>query len=417
MHGGRSEIQNAGYVKRFIAVTLLALALAACTSGAASTNATATADVKRNNFLGAFFRPEDRPPFGVFSIHSPQKAPMPYPEPTSNLFGARGYCDVKAANGVSISSGYRVDEAKLANIVDLGVRWTRTPVAQFFDDQSHLGTAQPYVFTDLDAAQCALARKHIDPMISLEAGPVQYNAIEGQYSPKSVPLYKTAQDFGTWCGVVAKHERDIFRAVHRYSEPGNEVNGNAQLFPQGDVQAAAYSKACYAAIKRIDPQAFIYGFELNMDRSAAPSAFVEHMYALGCRKGTCYDGISVHLSLRYPLPALGTPCYPNAGGDYSMRCIDDIQVAAHTNVHVIVGETGYFVPNSVPNEETKAKAVAGAFHALAANPTVDGVNYANVDECDLYPNGYFIGGCLVDSLGNKLPAYRTLQRLTARNAY
>jgi hypothetical protein len=53
---------------------------------------------------------------------------------------------------------------------------------------------------------------------------------------------------------------------------------------------------------------------------------------------------------------------------------------------------------------------------FAADPLIDGVNYANVDECDLYPTGFFVGGCLVDSIGTKLPAFTALQKL-ARDAY
>ena len=53
-------------------------------------------------------------------------------------------------------------------------------------------------------------------------------------------------------------------------------------------------------------------------------------------------------------------------------------------VHALIGENGYFVPGSVPDEATKAKAIVAAFRTFAANRYVDGVNYANVDECDLY---------------------------------
>jgi len=100
-----------------------------------------------------------------------------------------------------------------------------------------------------------------------------------------------------------------------------------------------------------------------------------------------------------------------------MRCIADIQTAAHAPVHMIIGETVYLVPNSVPNETVKAAAIVAEMNAFAANKYVDGVNYANVDECDLYPPGnYFVGGCLVDSLGTQLPGYVALKAL-AQSAY
>ncbi len=358
----------------------------------------------RPGFLGAFFRASGVPPFGVFSVYSKQEAPEPYPTPGSKLFGARGYCDEVAANGHSISSGYLVDKTKLANIVDLGVAWTRTSPSAFFDDTSHI--FGHYSFEDFDSAQCALARHGIVPTIGIDAGPVQYDAIDGQFSPKSRPIYKTPEDFATWCGAVALHETQIFTAVSRYTLPGNEVNSNQELFPGGDAQIADYAKACYHAVKRVAPRAFVYGFELNMDPRADPVGFVQRMYDAGCKQGTCYDGLSLHLSLRFPIAASGGSCR-----DGGVKCIAEIQAAAHAPVHVLIGETVYVVPANVPDENVKAIAIVDAMKTFAAQPDVDGVNYANVDECDLYPSGYFVNGCLVDSLGKRLPGYTALQSL------
>lgn len=391
---------------------IITVLLSACdATSRVSASPASSAPVIRRGFLGAFFRPYGTPPFGTFSVYSKNVPPDPYPQPSSKLFGPAGYCDAVAADGVSISSGYVVDTAKLANIAQLGVRWTRTTPSSFFDDRSHTTPAEPYAFADFDSAQCALLRVHITPLIALEAGPVQYDAIPGQFSPKASPSYKTAADFGQWCSVIAKHERRIFTAVNRYSLPGNEVNSNSELFPGGEPEIAAYSEACYKAVKAADPKAFVYGFELNMDGKLDPASFVGRMYDLGCKANTCYDGLSIHLSLRYPIPPPTTPCYPHAGGDYSLQCIDDIRQAAHAPIHILIGETVYVVPGSVPNEATKAKATLAEFEAFARIPYVDGANYANVDECDMYASGYFVGGCLVDALGAKLPAYSALQGL------
>jgi hypothetical protein len=373
--------------------------------------ASAPAGIRRSGFLGAFFRPEGAPPFGVFDLPT-KTAPSPYPTPGAQLVGSNGYCDEVAANGASISGSYPVDAQKLADITGLGVRWTRMPAPQFFDDVSHVFGAGQYAFGDFDSAQCAtLARNGITPVVGLEAGPVQYDAVPGTLSPQQVSTYATAADFGTWCGAVAAHERRAFPSVTRYSLPGNEVNTNPQLFPGGAAQIAAYSLACYAAIKAANPAAFVYGFELNMDGGVDAPGFVRQLAALGCGVGTCYDGIAMHLSLRYPIPAASTPCYPNAGGDYDMQCIADIQAATGAAVHVLISESGYPVPAYVPDEATKAKAVAAAFPTFAANPAVDGVSYANVDECGLYPTGYFSGDCLIDTSGNQLPAYAALRSL------
>jgi hypothetical protein len=390
---------------------LLSFCGSASTATAQENDVPLTGVVKRPGFLGAFFRPEGTVPYGVFSVDAKQRNPVPYPSPSTTLFGPHGYCDAVADNGVSISSGHVVDATKLADIVDLGVKWTRGGPSPFFDDVSHIYSSGRYEFGDFDSAQCALAKHHIVMTVTLDAGPVQYDVVPGQFSPKGVSHYKTAGDFAQWCSAVVAHERATFPAVHRYTLPGNEVNSNPQLFPGGEDEIASYAESCYRAVKRIDPQSFVYGFELNMDARRDPAGFVRRMVARGCKVGTCYDGLSIHLALKYPIPPANAPCYPNPGGTSSMQCLEDIRAAAQAPIHFIIGETAYFVPSSVPDEATKAKATVAEFEAFARVPYIDGANYANVDECDLYPSGYFVGGCIVDSIGNKLPAYDALQKL------
>jgi hypothetical protein len=386
---------------KLLCVLAIAGQFAVCVSSA-TVAATAGPPVVRRGFLGAFFRPAGPPPFGVFSVSSKQTAPDPYPAERTALFGKNGYCDAVAANGYSISSGYLVDAEKLRNIVDLGVRWARMPVSSDNDDTSHLFGPGRYAFADADSAQCALLRAHITPIVGLEAGPVNYNLSRTSYVPKKLPRYATAADFGQWCGALAEHERRTFRSVLRYSAPGNEVNHDPALWPDGDAQIAAYTIACYRAIKAAEPRATVYAFELDMDQQVEPSAFVRRMYALGCRPGTCYDAISLHLYLRF--------------GAYTLRSVADIRKAAHApGLHILIGETGFFVPASVPDEAAKATATVEALQLFASDPLIDGVNYANVDECGFYPSGYFAGGCLVDALDRRLPAYAALRALAARS--
>jgi hypothetical protein len=394
---------------------LSSIFLVSCSSGADSAPADAASPlpvIKRPGFLGAFFRPIGTIPYGVFSVYSKQKAPDPYPTPRAQLFGANGYCDAMAENGVSISSGYLVDAKKLANIVDLGVGWARLTISSDFDDQSHLFGRGRYAWTDMDSAQCALLRHHIDPVVGIEAGPVQYNLVPDAFAPKELPVYKTADDFGGYCGAVAAHEHATFRSVHRYSIPDNEVNSATTMFPGGEQQIAAYTEACYRAIKAIQPDAVVYGFELNMDKGIDPAGFVSREYDLGCRKGTCYDAISIHMYLKYPVPPPSAPCDLGRGGQYSVACAATIRQAAHDpELHILIGETAFLIPATVPDEADKAIAIVATMKEFADDPLVDGVNYANVDECDFYPSGFFMGGCLVDSTGNRLPAYAALRAL------
>jgi hypothetical protein len=388
------------------------LAAPASTASRVTTQSVVT---NRSQFVGAFFRPEGPPPYGIFLPQAAQIAPQPYPTPGPVLLGNAGYCDQIAANGISIDSSYAVSPQKLTNLIDLGARWTRMPASQFFIDFSHVIPGD-YAFGTLDAAQCISLEYHnIRPVIGLEAGPVQYDAVPGTFSPVTVPSYQTAADFGRYCGVIAAHEKAVFPSVNQFSLPGNEVNSDPQTFPGGNAQIAAYSEACYSAIKAANPSAFVYGFELNMDETVNAPAFVSQMTAMGCKVGTCYDGIAMHLSLTYPIPAANVPCAPAPGGAYSMQCVTAIEAAAGAPIHVLISETVYPVPASVPDEQTKAAAVVAAFTAFAANPTVDGVLYANVDECALYPSGGFYDGCLIDTSGNDLPAFYSLQWLAAEH--
>ena len=397
--GGGGTSPSAG--SPLLATTVTAVATTAPSGQNAQTSP------KKTAFLGAFFRAEGPPPFGVFSALSPSIEPSPYPLP-----GAANYCTSIAANGVSISSGNLVDPVKLNNIVALGVRWVRTGPAPFFDDLSHiLGNGQ-YKFGDFDSAQCStLTANGIRPVVELDAGPVEYNSVPGQFSPVTLSQYQSAADFGTWCGAVTAHERAAFPAVTQFSLPGNEVNVASTLFPGGNAQIASYSRACYAAVKAANPAAFVYGFELNMDGSLDVPGFIRQMLALGCGPGTCYDGLAIHLTLRYPIPASTTPCYPATGGDYGTQCIAAVQTAAGSPIHVLISESVYSVPWSVPDEATKALAIIADFTTLSTNASVDGVLYGNVDECGLYPTGAFSGGCLITTSNQVLPGYLALQQL------
>jgi hypothetical protein len=78
---------------------------------------------------------------------------------------------------------------------------------------------------------------------------------------------------------------------------------------------------------------------------------------------------------------------------------------------VLISESVYSIPESVPDEATKALAVVADMTALAGLGSVDGVAYADVDECALYVGTAFQNGCLINAPGQQLSAYGALEAL------
>jgi hypothetical protein len=56
----------------------------------------------------------------------------------------------------------------------------------------------------------------------------------------------------------------------------------------------------------------------------------------------------------------------------------------------------------------KSTAVVAEMEMFAADPNINGVSYANVDECGLYPSDTFFGGYLVNTSGPRTARSRRL---------
>ncbi|GAC1302569.1 MAG: hypothetical protein NVSMB21_00650 [Vulcanimicrobiaceae bacterium] len=333
---------------------------------------------------------------------TPTAAPTATPVPSTVKYGVFARLSPGSPPYGMFSSGTTLDASKTQNILDIGARWTRSPEQPFNVDQTIYGPGK-YDFSYPDAVTSFDVAHNIEPVINIEAGPVMVND-PGVFNPHSVPVYPTASALGTFCSASATHYKT---STHSYSIPGSEVNSDTAKFPNGASSVAPYMKSCYSAIKAADPGAFVWGLELNMDGQAGATKFVSDLRALGCGPGTCYDGISAHLTLRIPIPAPGTPCYPNAGGDYSVACLSDLQNAAgNAALPMMIGETVIFWPNWVADANAQAQAIPAELHALAAAPGVKYINYANLDECALYAGGYFRNGCIVDVNNAHTPAWQ-----------
>ena len=305
--------------------------------------------------------------------------------------------------GMFTSTG-SLDPTKTQNILDIGASWTRFETSPYFIDQTFFGPGR-YDFANVDTLENWEKSHNIEAVVGIEAGPVQVNDNPAVFAPHEIPVYSTSAAFATYCGVMANHMSGL--GVHSFSEPGNEINADTTKFPNGAASVAPYARDCYKAIKAADPSAFVWGLELSEDGSLNPAGFVKNLLALGCGPGTCYDGISVHLSLRYPIPPAGTPCYPNAGGDYGVACVSDAANASgNPALPMMIGETVITWSGMVPDAATKAIADPAELRAFAAMPSVRYINFANLDECALYPSGYFANGCLVDLNNAHVPAWQ-----------
>ncbi|GAC1306398.1 MAG: hypothetical protein NVSMB19_18510 [Vulcanimicrobiaceae bacterium] len=334
-------------------------------------------------------------------------APTPTPTPTAVAVKFGGFARLAPGSPpfAMFSAPGVLDPQKTSDLLDLGATWTRSPLAPFFDDRTAFGAGH-YDFGSADTVLTWDVAHAIEPVVGLEAGPVQVNATPGTFSPHQVPIYPTPAAFATYCTAVATH---VSTFSHSYSSPGNETNSDPQKYPGGASDVAPYAAACYHAIHAADPTAFVWGLELNMDGQAGATKFVSDLLALGCGPGTCYDGLSAHLSLRYPIPAKGTPCFPAAGGDYDVACLSDLQGASGDPfLPLMIGETAVTWPGMVPDAATQALAAPAELKALAAAPGVRYIDYANIDECALYPSGYFMNGCIVDATGAHVPAWQAV---------
>jgi hypothetical protein len=358
-------------------------------------------------YLGAFAREEgggSPQNGGMFSATSPNVQPSPYPTPNpALLFGAGSYCDSVTANGYSIAAltgGFLLDYNKIKDVVQVGASWTRSEVYNFSDDHSHLTPVGSYLWGSLDSLICGELRNSVIPEIGLNPGPVYYGPSAGATLNN---IYQNPTDQAAWCSAVATHIKNTFPTIKTFSALGNEYSSG---FSAGDVtltsplQAAgfgsyfAYAKACYQAIKAVDPTYIVYGLQLNMDPGAAPLSVISAAYANGCKPmiGVCMDRVSVHLSATGDPQASSAPGATGfiTGNGTTIQSIANITALMESNgdppPYYEFGE-GFYNP-VVPNQYSQigspgqqAYAYARALNAfIQQHPEVVRVTAANLDE-------------------------------------
>jgi hypothetical protein len=187
--------------------------------------------------------------------------------------------------------------------------------------------------------------------------------------------------------------------------PGAAPPSTSTVMQTGlEADLAAYWKPCYTAIKAANPNAIVYGGELNMvnGETVTPATFIQHLKNnYSCGVGTCYDALSIHLYPTYPFTTSAGTCLSNDGtGDYGTSCLSEMETAVGTNIPIGVTETAATVNGSsggsAPSEFDASLLTAQIFQQYSSFSYTRFINYANLDECGLYGTGnFFSDGCLV----------------------
>jgi hypothetical protein len=410
-----------------------------------------------SNFLGAFYRTEGSPPFGMFAAgNASNQAPVPYPAPNpSNLFGAGGFCTTVATNGKSILTANPVDNTKIANLVALGVQWTRGGPSPIVTDYTHVVGDGTYHWAQWDAAVCAQLKNGITPTVNVDSGPVYYDTLANVNAgtANGQPTYKSPADYAAWGAAVAQHDQTYFgNAMLRYTiAVKNEVNtiavplgggaaqsglvndpgfsddmisqSNNPTLYQGRSGAILYQTAIYTAIKAVNPNIMALAGELNMDPASDPFGFITLEYASGLRLGNGFDGWSEHINpANHPLgtyDALDIGFQP--GDSETIALVNGTNITTRNGgdnriAPLLLGESCGFttVPTNTNQYGNLADAVTGNANLFAwaeRNPQIIGINCANLDENGNYLNTAFYGNAQINNLS--LPPYQFFNPSTA----
>lgn len=200
-------------------------------------------------------------------------------------------------------------------------------------------------------------------------------------------IWKHPALYAEFAGAVAAHVAQRYPNISRvelFNEPNlngwwKNVADPAYAATDGSA-TAAYMLGAYAAIKSAAPRITVVGPALAAGgKEVDPRAFFEHLYAAGCKRGACWDVLSVH-NYRWENPTFAAPeSAPNRFDIY--KAILAI-AAAHgdAGTHVMLTEWGYSTDASADgiDPQTQALYVALGFNLMLADALVDGIVYVNM---------------------------------------
>ncbi|TAM62300.1 hypothetical protein EPN52_00880 [bacterium] len=228
-----------------------------------------------------------------------------------------------------------------------------------------------------------LARRGITELPIVEQYCAPKWATGGRNYPAIWMLPSTYADFA---GAVAAHLVRRFPRIARielFNEPnlhGWWSNPNPEYAARDGSATAIYMKAAYAAVKQVMPSMTVVGPALaDGGHDTDPRAFLRTMYDSGCRRGACWDVLSVH-NYRWYDPTFSTkPSYQNQWSIY--RQLQEIAAGrGDPGTHVMLTEWGFSTIDSPVGFDPRVQAryLALGFNLMLADSTVDGIVYVNL---------------------------------------
>jgi hypothetical protein len=218
--------------------------------------------------------------------------------------------------------------------------------------------------------------------------------------------------YATFAGAVAAHVAQTFPRIKRI-ELFNEPNLRGWWDNTGDPGYAAtdgsataeYMRSAYDTIKRADPGIIVVGPALaSGGHEVDPRTFFDTLYTNGCRRGVCWDVISVH-NYRWENPTFPAPASASSRFDIYKALQDIAAKHGDSNTHVMITEWGYSTdPASFDGvaPQTQARYVALGLNEMLADPLVDGIVYVNMYDPEA---GFWGGTALLNNDFQPKPAY------------
>lgn len=308
--------------------------------------------------------------------------------------------------GLKLPNSGRIDPRALAVLGDQGVRFVRfgpTPTEVASHDSGSQSRTE-YSFASTDPTIVALHERNITTLYVIDAAnPPKWG------NPNTVgdkrPIFETPDLYAEYCRGVASHIATALPWVTRAEIGTNEPNfsanwQNGQAIADGMPQfadktgagLALYAKACYAAIKKVAPQLQVVAPGVAIgSTSYSFLAFLDHMYANGCKTGTCWDILSVHSyswgnpKWEYDQDFIDNLLGPGAGPgsfysyrSFQNRALRDGEAKLPKIMITEMGYTSIASSSSGVDPTVQAFYLSEAFNQYLADPNVVGLVYADI---------------------------------------